>query len=47
MANSNGSEGVVAEVHVKVDPTMQIGQGNIKPNVRELPRKYKTNSVFQ
>ena len=31
--NGNGSEGVVSEVSVKIDPTMQIGQGDVKPNV--------------
>ena len=33
--NSNGNEGVVAEV--KLDPTMQMGQGDVDPNIHELP----------
>ena len=37
--NGNGSEGVVAEV--KLNPTMQIGHGDIKPNIYELPDSTK------
>ena len=37
--NSNGNEGVVAEV--KLDPTMQMGQGDVKPNICELPESTK------
>ena len=43
-SNGNGSAGVVAEV--KVDPTMQIGQGDVKPNICELPESTKPTVHF-
>ena len=42
--NGNGSEGVIAEV--KLDPTMQIGQGDVKPNIHELPDGTKPTVHF-
>ena len=47
-SNGNGSAGVVAEVvaEVKVDPTMQIGQGDVKPNICELPESTKPTVHF-
>ena len=43
-SNGNGSAGVVAEV--TVDPTMQIGQGDVKPNIHELPDSTKPTVHF-
>ena len=43
-SNGNGSAGVVAEV--KVDPTMEIGQGDVKANIRELPDSTKPTVHF-
>ena len=42
--NGSGSQGEVAEV--KVDPTMQIGQGDIKSNICELPESTKPTVHF-
>ena len=42
--NGNGSAGVVAEV--KVDPTMEIGQGDVKANIHELPDSTKPTVHF-
>ena len=44
--NGNGSEGVVAEVNMKIDPTMQIGQGDVEPNVHELAESTKPTVHF-
>ena len=42
--NGNGSQGVFAEV--KVDPTMQIGQGDVKPYIHEMTESTKPTVHF-